>query len=151
MHSSGNQFMRISFIVMIAACYLAGCGPGLFSYKGDKVTRKDLMVLLQEGNQHGEWKTNELAIKYQYQLRSQTLKFSGTIEQIGGYSYFSRLAVNLLILDNQGIVIENKLIYVSGNYRHLVTIPKDFDTTISIPEGARTISFVYDLSPVHRN
>ena len=77
------------------------------------------------------------------------MKMAGTIEMIGGFRYFSHLAVYLLFLDNQGIVIENTLIYSGENYRPIVTIPMDFEKTIPIPEGARTISFAYDLSPAH--
>ena len=82
-------------------------------------------------------------------MTPETLKFAGTAELVGGFKYFSHLVVYLLFLDNQGIVFENTLIYSAGNYRPIVMIPMDFEKTIPIPEGARTISFAYDLSPVH--
>jgi len=144
-----DRFIKAIFILMIATFTIAGCGGRLFTYKGDKVTQKDLMVQLMDGNQQGVWKTNEVAIKYQYRMTPETLTFAGTIELVGGFKYFSRLAVQLLFLDDQGIVIENKLIYSAGNYRPIVSIPMDFEKTIPIPDGARTISFAYDLSSVH--
>ena len=106
------------------------------------------MVQLKDGSQQGVWKSNEIAIKHQYRMTSETLKFAGTIELVGGYKSFSRLAVYLLFLDNQGIVIEDTLIYSAANYRPLVAIPMDFDKTIPIPEGARIISFAYDINSV---
>ena len=133
---------------MIAAFTLAGCSGRLLTYKGDKVTQKNLMALLKDGNQQGVWKTNELAIIYQYQMTPETLKISGTTELLGGFgigfSWIKQLAVYLLFLDNQGIVIENALILSEGNYREIDTIPMVFEKTIPIPESARTISFAYD-------
>ena len=105
------------------------------------------MVQLKDGNQQGLWKTNELAIKYQYQMTPETLKIAGTIELVGGFatgfSYITHLAVYLLFLDNQGIVIENALIY-AGENNLSIPIPMLFEKTIPIPEGAQTISFAYD-------
>jgi len=148
MHFRDCRFIKEFLIVMIAACCLAGCGARPFTYKGEIVTRKDLTVRLQDGNQQGVWKSNELSIAYQYQMGPETLKFAGTLEPAAGYKSFSRLAVYLLFLDNQGVVIESALVYSAGNYRQLVAIPMDFEKTIPIPEGARAISFFYDLSPV---
>ena len=149
MHLRGNQLAKASFIVTIAVCCLAGCGGSLFSYKGVKVTQADLRIQLQDGGHQGVWKTNEIEIKYQYQMISETLKLAGTIEMIDGNRSFSHLSVYLLFLDAQGIVIENTLVYSGGNYRRIVTIPMDFENTVPIPEGARTISFAYDLSAAH--
>jgi len=143
-----NQFIKTTFILMIAAVTIAGCSGGLFTYKGAQVTQESLMAQLKDGNQQGVWKTNELAITYQYQMTPEILKIAGTTELLGGFaigfSWIKHLAVNLLFLDNQGIVIENALIYSAGNHRSIDTIPMDFEKTIPIPEGARTISFAYE-------
>ena len=133
---------------MIAAFTLSGCGGSLFTYKGDKVTQKNFMVMLKDGDQKGVWKTNELAIIYQYQITPETLKISGTTELLGGFGigfrWIKQLAVYLLFLDDQGIVIESALIFSAGNYRAIDTIPMVFEKTMPIPEGSRTISFAYD-------
>jgi len=52
--------------------------------------------------------------------------------------------VYLLFLDDQGIVVENVLIYSAGSYRTNDMIPMEFEKTIPVPEGTRTISFAYD-------
>ena len=133
---------------MIISFTITGCGGKLFNYKGNKVTQKDLMVLLKDGNQQGVWKTNELAIKYQYQMTPETLKFAGTTELVGGFvsgfRWITRLSVYLLFLDSQGIVMENVLIYSLGNYRAIDEVLMDFENTIPIPAGAHTISFAYE-------
>jgi len=143
----GVRVIRSAFLLVIAAFTIAGCGGRLFTYNGYKVTQQNLMVVLEYGNQQGEWKTNELAIKYQYQMTPETFKIAGTTELAGGlatgFSYISHLAVYLLFLDNQGIVIENSLVYAGQNNISL-EIPMDFERTIPIPEGAITISFAYD-------
>lgn len=148
MHSRGNRFAKIFFVVMIAACYLAGCGGTLFSHKGRKVTQKDLMVLLKDGNQQGLWKNSELVITYQYQMTGETLKLDGTVELAGTNKYFNHLTVYLLFLDDQAVVVEDALIYSAGNNRPVLLSSKSFGKTIPIPERARTISFAYDLTPV---
>jgi hypothetical protein len=133
---------------MITAGIFSACSPKLFTYNGNKVTQKNFMVLLKDGDQKGVWKTNELAITYQYQMSPETLKITGTTELLGGFAIgfdqIKRLAVYLLFLDNQGIVIENALVYSTANYRTFDSIPMDFEKTIPIPEGVRTISFAYD-------
>ncbi|MCX5881739.1 MAG: hypothetical protein NTU74_08045 [Deltaproteobacteria bacterium] len=147
MHFRDNRFIKI-IVLMIAVFTLAGCSGRLFTYKGDKVTQKNLMVLLKDGNQQWVWKTNELAITYQYQMSPETLKIDGTTELVGGFAtgfrWITRLSVYLLFLDNQGIVIENDLIYSLGNRLATDTIPMVFERTIPIPVGARTISFAYE-------
>jgi hypothetical protein len=138
------RFIKVTLLLMTAVFTIAGCGGRLFTYKGDKVTRKDLMVLLKDGNQQGLWKTNELAIKYQYQMTPETLKIAGTTELAGGFRQIQHLAIYLLFLDNQGIVIENVLIYSIGNRHSTDMVPMIFDRTIPLPERTRTISFAYD-------
>jgi hypothetical protein len=148
MHLKGNQFIKVAFLLVITAFTITGCGGSLFTFNGYKVTQQNLTVQLEDGNQQGEWKTNELAIKYQYQMMPETLKIAGTTELLGGFatgfSQIGRLAVYLLFLDNQGIVIENSLIYSAGNHQSSNMFPMAFERTIPIPEGTRTISFAYD-------
>jgi hypothetical protein len=142
------SFIKVSLFLVITVFTFAGCSGTLFNYKGDKVTQKDMMVPLKDGNQQGVWKTNELAIKYQYQMTPESLKFAGNIELVGGFAIgfrlISNLSVYLLFLDNQGIVIENVLFYSIGNRQSSDTFPMAFETTMPIPEGTRTISFAYD-------
>ncbi|MBI5590859.1 MAG: hypothetical protein HY881_10290 [Deltaproteobacteria bacterium] len=146
-HLRGVRFIKLTFLLMIAAITIAGCGGRLFTYKGDKVTQQNLIIVLKDGNQQGVWKTNELAIKYQYQMTPETLKFTGTVELVGGFAigfnYVNHLAVYLLFLDNQGVVLENALIY-AGENNLSIPIPMGFERTIPIPEGAQSISFAYD-------
>jgi len=156
MHANlrGVRFMKTVFWLMVAAVTIAGCGATALSYKGDKVNRQNPMVVLEDGNQQGEWKTNELAIKYQYRMTPEALKIAGTVELVGGFAigfnYISNLAVNLLFLDNQGMVIESSLVY-AGNNNLSIPIPMRFERTIPMPEGARTISFSYDGKLIDSN
>ncbi len=142
------RYIKATIFIMIATSIVSACSPRLFTYRGSKVTQKNLMVLLKDGDQKGVWKTNELAIKYQYQMTPETLEIAGTTELLGGFAIgfeqIQRLAIYLLFLDNQGIVIENAPVYLTANYRNINTIPMDFKKTIPIPDGTRTISFAYD-------
>ncbi len=109
------------------------------------------MIRLQDGNQQGVWRKNEVEITYRYQNASQTLKVSGTAGLIGGNKYFSHLAVYLLYLDEQGTVIQDTLVYSGENSRRIVAPYMDFEKSIPIPQGALAISFAYDLTPVLSN
>ena len=148
MRLRNNRFMKTTFFLVIAVFTVAACSGRLFSFRGAKVTQKNLMFQLQDGNQQGVWQTNELAIKYQYQLTPETLKIVGTTELLGGFatgfSWIKYFSVYLLFLDDQGIVAENVLIYSAGSYRTNDMIPMEFEKTIPVPEGTRTISFAYD-------
>lgn len=142
------RYIKATICIMITACIVSACSPGVFTYKGEKVTQKNLMALLKEGDQKGVWKTNELAITYQYQMAPDTLKISGTTELLGGlvtgFNWIERLAVYLLFLDKQGIVIENALIYSAGIHRSIDSMPMVFETSTPVPDGALTISFAYE-------
>jgi hypothetical protein len=142
------RFNTAILVIIVAAFSFIGCGGRLVSDKGNKVTQKNFMVLLKDGNQQGVWKTNDLAIKYQYEITSGTLNISGTSELIGGISigfqWMTRVEVYLLFLDVQGIVTENILIYSSGLRQTMDAIPMVFESKIPIPEGCRTISFAYN-------
>ena len=80
-------------------------------------------------------------------MTPETLKITGTNALVGGFAIgpniVHRLAVYLLFLDNQGIVIENVLVY-AGDYVGVIPLPMEFERTIPMPEGARMISFAYD-------
>jgi hypothetical protein len=148
MRLRANQFIKTIAVLAIAAFTSAGCGGSLFSYKGDRVTQQNLIVPLMEGDQKGMWKTNELAITYQYQMTPENMKIAGTTELVGGFNigfnFIQKLVVYLLFLDDQGIVLENVVIYSIGNHHAIDFIPMRFEKTVPIPEGARTISFAYD-------
>lgn len=149
MHLRNDRRIKKSFILMIAALTIAGCGGKMFTYKGDKVTQNDLIVPLEEGNQQGVWKTNELAVHYQYIRTYETMKITGSIEVLGGFAtgfpYINHLPVYLLFLDDQGIVIENFLIF-TGESNRSIPIPRDleFEKQIPIPGNSRSISFAYE-------
>jgi hypothetical protein len=148
MRSRDSLLIKATLFLMIASFTIASCGGRLYSYKGIQVTHDNLIAELKEGNQQGVWKTNELAVTYQYQMTPEALKIKGRTQLLGGFaigfSWIKRLSVNLLFLDEQGVVIENVLIFSVGNHYAIDTIPMLFDQTIPVPEGARSISFAYE-------
>jgi hypothetical protein len=133
---------------MIAVVTFNGCNGRLFSYKGSTITQQDHMIQLQQGNQQGIWKTNELALNYHYQMSPETLKISGTVNLIGGFatgfSSVDRLVVQLLFLDNQGSVIDNVIVYSADNHHSTKYIPMYFDRMMPFPSDTSAISFTYD-------
>jgi hypothetical protein len=142
-----NRFITFSMILM-AAWTIAGCGASLFTYNGSRVTQKNFMVLLKDGDQQGVWKTNELAVTYQYEMTPGAMKISGSTELLGGFaigfSWIKSLAVYVLFLDNQGVVMENALIYSTRYRRSSDALPMEFEASLPIPAGVQTISFAYE-------
>ena len=80
------RFLQMSFYIMLAVVIFNGCNGRLFSYKGAVITQQEYMVQLQQGDQLGVWKTNELALNYHYQLATEALKISGTVNLVGGFA-----------------------------------------------------------------
>ncbi len=146
-HQRGFRFMKAAFLLLVVAFAIDGCGAGLANHKADKATRQNVMIQLQDGSQQGEWKTNELAIKYQYRKLPEILKIAGTVELVGGFAigfnYINHLTVKLVFLDYQGNVVGNSLVY-SGSNNLSIPIPMRFERAIPVPEGTRQISFSYD-------
>ncbi len=145
-HLRGVRFIKMAFLLMIAAVAVAGCAERTVTFRGDKVTQQNYMIPLKEGNQQGEWKTNEVAIKFQYRMTPETLKIDGTVGLVGGFdigfNYINNFAVNLLFVDDQGNVIGSTLVY-AGDNNLSIPIPMRFGSTIPIPGGAQQISFSY--------
>jgi hypothetical protein len=151
MHSRSPQFIKWLVVIMVSAGYLTGCGGNIFSYKGGKITQDALMIRLQDGDQQGVWRKNEIEIVYRYHNESQSLKLSGTPALITGNKYFNHLAIYALFLDEHGTVMEDVLMYAGENARRIIPPPMDFNKTLPIPSGAMAISFAYDLTPVLSN
>jgi hypothetical protein len=153
-HLRGVRFMKAVLVPMIAAFTIAGCGGSTVTYTGDRVTQQNYMIQLQDGDQQGEWKTNEVAIKFQSRTTPEILKIDGTVELVGGFAigfnYINNFSVNLLFLDAQGNVIGNSLIY-AGNTNLSIPIPMRFERSIPVPGGARQISFAYNGELIDSN
>jgi hypothetical protein len=148
MITNSCRFLKKSLLIVVAVVVLTGCNGRLFSYKGATITDQNHMILLQQGDHQGIWKTNELSLNYHYQMTPDTLKFSGTANLLGGFatgfSSVDRLVVQLLFLDNQGTVIDNVIVYSADNHHSINYIPMNFDRTIPIPADTHAISFTYD-------
>ncbi len=142
------RFLLMFFLIMVAVVTFNGCNGRLFSYKGATITQQDHIVQLQQGDQKGVWKTNELSLNYNYRMTPENLKVSGTVNLVGGFaigfSSVERLVVQLLFLDDQGTVIDNVILYSADSHHSTQYIPMNFDRTIPIPANAHAISFSYD-------
>lgn len=135
--------------VMIAvAGMLSGCNGGGYTNKGPTVEPPKNIVQLQSGDRQGIWKTNELAVKYHYQLTAETLKISGTVSLVGGFANccntVQRLVIRMVFLDSQESAVGSAILYTAANHHSVDWIPMNFDNTFTVPPGAVSISFDYD-------
>lgn len=142
--------MKISkwLFVILAVVALTGCSSKFFTYKGATLTQENYIVELEQGEQQGVWKTNELAINYRYHLTPESLKISGVVNLIGGFAIgfnsVDRLVVQLLFSDNQGVVIDNVNIYAADHRHSIQFIPMSFEAVVPVPPNTTAISFAYD-------
>ncbi len=142
------RFLKLSFLIMVAAVILAGCSGRYFTYKDAAITQTDYVIQLQQGDQQGVWKTNELALNYKYHMTPETLRLYGAVDLVGGFyigfSSVDRLVVQLLFLDNTGTVLDDVVLY-SADYKHQIHMfPMNFDRTFPVPANTSAISFTYD-------
>ena len=133
---------------MVAVVFLAGCSGRYFTYKDAAITQTDYVIQLQQGDQQGVWKTNELALNYKYHMTPETLRLYGAVDLVGGFyigfSSVDRLVVQLLFLDNTGTVLDDVVLY-SADYKHQIHMfPMNFDRTFPVPANTSAISFTYD-------
>jgi hypothetical protein len=135
-------------VLIIIAALCGGCAGKFIGEKGDKVIRKNYLILLKDGKQQGEWKTNELAVSYQYETAASALNISGTVQLLGGFSvgfqWITHLDTHLLLLDDQGRILEIVPVFASGLQRVSDSIPMKFALNIPLPEGTHTFSFAYE-------
>jgi len=148
MNTKTYRFLKMFFLIMIASVSLTGCNGRFFTYKEAAISQPDYVIQLQQGDQQGVWKTNELALNYKYHMTPETLKLHGSVDMVGGFyigfSSTDRLVVQLLFLDNTGTVIDDVVLY-SADYKHQIHMfPMNFDKTFPIPENTSAISFTYD-------
>jgi hypothetical protein len=135
-------------VLIIIAALSGGCAGKFIGEKGDKVIQKNYLILLKDGKQEGEWKTNDLAVSYQYETAANTLNISGTVRLLGGFSvgfqWITHLDTHLLLLDDQGRILEIVPVLASGLQRVSDSIPMKFVLNIPLPEGTHTFSFAYE-------
>lgn len=136
------------FWIVIAAVCLCGCNGNLHAPDTTSPPRPRKLVQLQPGNHQGVWKTDELAVKYVYQMTPETLKISGTVELVGGFSLccnaVKRLVIRVVFFDIQENEIKSEFFYSPSNNHPIQLLPMNFDRNFSIPAGTSTISFDYD-------
>jgi hypothetical protein len=138
----------LAFVIFMTALGWTGCAGKFIGQKGDKVIRKNYLILLKDGKQQGEWKTNELGVSYQYETVANALNISGTVKLIGGFSvgfqWITHLDTHLLLLDDQGRILEIVPVLTSGLQRVSDSIPMKFELNVPLPEGTHTFSFAYE-------
>ena len=76
------RFLKLSFLIMVAAVILAGCSGRYFTYKDAAITQIDYVTQLQQGDKQGIWKTNELALNYKYHITPETLWLYGAVNLV---------------------------------------------------------------------
>ena len=124
-------------LVLLSLVGVVACQSSFFSFRGATVEPDDRIYLLEEGPGHGLWQTFDLAIEYQYEKKADMLELSGVVELSHHYrslyESLNRLYLTVYFLDNEGKVLEGKLVFISNSlklddklsFKHLLEIPPD--------------------------
>ena len=131
-----NIFMLIGFFMLLSLVGNVACQSSMFSYRGATVEPDD-RILLDERHGQGLWQTFDLAIEYQYEKKADVLELSGVGELSHHYrslyEILNRLHITAYFLDNEGKVLEGKLVFNSNSlkiddafsFKHALEIPPD--------------------------
>ncbi len=132
-------FMLFSLVGIVA------CQSSLFSYRGATVEPDDRIYLLEEGPRHGLWQTFDLVIEYQYEKKTDMLELSGVVELSHHYrslyEILNRFYLTVYFLDNEGKVLEGKLVLNSNSLK--IDDKFSFKHFLGIPPGTVSITFSY--------
>lgn len=136
--------------MLLSLVGIVACQSSFFSYRGATVEPDDRICLLEEGPGHGLWQTFDLAINYQYEKKTDMLELSGVVELSHHYrslyEILNRLHITVYFLDNEGKVLEGKLVFISSSlkiddifsFKHSLEIPQDtVSFTFSYMGGVR--------------
>ena len=103
-------------------------------------------IALQPGNSiQGFFKSASLDVQYTYSVNDTKLTLSGKIYFKG--MDVGSLDVRLLLLDSQGTVIQQKLVYSSGYRTTNGRRNRSFNTSLLLPEEVTAVSFAYSSQP----
>lgn len=118
------------FILIMTGCAIVGSTVG-----------EDKRIIFSSSESgHGSFASDGFTINYQYDLKGNDLVLKGDIT--GGWNVAS-LDVRLLLLDAEGKVLFQKLIYISG-YRvaEILQQQKQFHSVVPLTLGTTGFSFI---------
>ena len=113
---------------------------------GSTVPLEKQIALQPDNSIQGFYKSAFLDVQYTYSVNNAELTISGNTRFKGMDA--GSLDVRLLLLDSQGTIIQQKLVYSSG-YRTTTGRRKNpsFETKLALPDGVTSISFTYSSQP----
>ena len=138
-------FIIKGYFLLLSLVSIVACQSSFFSYRGATVEPDDRIYLLEEGPRQGLWQTFDLAIKYQYERKLNMLELSGVVEfshhYRSLYEILNRFYLTVYFLDNEGKVLEGKLVLISSSLN--IDDKFSFKHFLEIPPGTVSITFSY--------
>lgn len=133
--------LRKKYICLLLLLFVSAC-----SAIGTIVPVDRRIALQPQTENQGQYKASSLQVNYTYNISGADLKISGNIlfRELGAGS----LDVHLLVLNSEGAIIAQKIVYSSG-YRTMSAKPKElrFNEKIPMSPEATAFSFEYSSRP----
>jgi len=131
-----NKNRTIGLILTIVVCFLYGC-----SAIGTQVAESKRIALTGSQENSGTFKQGMLTIDYNFRLSGDNITLSGKVGYFGGVD---SLDVRVLFFDQQGTVIEQKMVY-SVPYRKGADSwgGRNFEKELKVPANAAGFTFDY--------
>ncbi|MEE4242382.1 MAG: hypothetical protein V2I36_13015 [Desulfopila sp.] len=126
----------ILLLQIIVLLFLFGC-----SVVGTNIPESERIAFAGSQESTGTFKQGLLTIDYSYRLSGSKLSIAGNVGYLGGVDY---LDVRVVFLDQQGVVLEQKIVYAI-EYRKArgYSEVRNFEKILEMPVNSAGFSFVY--------
>jgi hypothetical protein len=139
------------FAVVGVALLAAGCQSILFDLRGRVVPEAKRITIPESGQQTGDYKNEDLTLKYKMARGLGLLTISGEIrftDRIAGnFPIIQYFHLEVMLVDAQGKILNTAGLASVAYYRTQYALGPDyplaFNTSVTLPETTRSIAFNY--------
>lgn len=133
----------LGFLFLFLSVFVA-CTNSLDTYQGKTANQKS-RIALNGGSHNGVWQTDDLAVKYSYSRKPNSLRISGDVDLSAKMKDASDIVQNFVLhvnfLNANGQVLGTKELAMAG-YRETIT-EWDFDHNFEPPARTSAMAFSY--------
>ncbi len=136
----------IIMALLIACTLLGGCQGALSNIQGQRIQYGDRILIKDGGQQTGEYRSEDLTVKYEYVRNGDSLKISGVIRFSnsvqGLFGTVRSFSLALVLADAQGLVLAQQGLAIASGQS--VTEPLSFNKTIVVPPQTASMALGYN-------
>ena len=143
--SKTNGLMIRLVMVLAVVAFLGGCQGSLLNVQGQNIQYADRILLKEGGQQTDQYRTDDLAIKYEYVRKGDSLTISGVVRfsnsMQGNFPTITTFNLALMLADAQGAILTQQ--GLTTGYDLNVEQPLTFSRTMVVPAQTASMAFSY--------